>query len=122
MEGNQRQSQTNRKRSVLFRCARFDARRRSTLICSRRTRISASSFALDLKERSQDAENQLEQIGHQVASLSRLSPPSMPNLIFGTHTRREVAATPGLPQLIFMGIAPKKSRLPMSTPQWRRIA
>jgi hypothetical protein len=36
--------------------------------------------------------------------------------------RREVAATPGVPQLIFMGIAPKKSRLPMSTPQWRRIA
>jgi hypothetical protein len=28
----------------------------------------------------------------------------------------------GLPQLIFMGIAPKKSRLPISTPQWRRIA
>ena len=26
-----------------------------------------------------------EQIDHQVASLSRLSPPSMPNLIFGTH-------------------------------------
>jgi signal transduction histidine kinase len=36
------------------------------------------------EERSQDAENQLEQIDHQVASLSRLSPPSMPNLIFGT--------------------------------------
>jgi len=29
-----------------------------------------------------------------------------------------VAATAGLLQLIFMGIAPKKSRLPMSTPQW----
>jgi hypothetical protein len=25
------------------------------------------------------------------------------------------------PQVIFMGIAPKKSRLPTSTPQWRRI-
>jgi hypothetical protein len=25
-------------------------------------------------------------------------------------------------QVISMGIAPKKSRLPMSTPQWRRIA
>src|SRR5664279_6164484 len=30
-------------------CGRFDARRRSTLICCRRIRISASSFALDLK-------------------------------------------------------------------------
>jgi hypothetical protein len=36
-EGNQRQSQTNRKRSVLLRCGRFDARRRSTLICCRAT-------------------------------------------------------------------------------------
>jgi hypothetical protein len=26
------------------------------------------------------------------------------------------------PQLIFMGMAPRKSRLPTSTPQWRRIA
>src|SRR5947209_6456800 len=42
-------SQTNRKRSILLRYGRFDARRRSTLICCRRTRISASSFALDLK-------------------------------------------------------------------------
>ena len=41
-------------------------------------------------------------------------------LIVGVNGGR--AATPGLPQLIFMGIAPKKSRLPMSTPQWRRIA
>jgi hypothetical protein len=48
-EGNQRQSQTNRKQSILLRCGRFDARRRSTLICCRRTRISASSCALDLK-------------------------------------------------------------------------
>ena len=28
----------------------------------------------------------------------------------------------GPPQVILMGIAPKKSRLPMLTPQWRRIA
>ena len=41
--------QTNRKRSVLSRCGRFGARRRSTLICCRRIRISASRFALDLK-------------------------------------------------------------------------
>src|SRR5450759_553583 len=41
--------QTNRRRSVLFRSGRFGIRRRSTLICCRRTRISASSFALDLK-------------------------------------------------------------------------
>src|SRR6266566_5826001 len=49
MEGNQQQSQTNRKRSILLSCGRFDTCRRSTLSCWRRTRISASSFALDLK-------------------------------------------------------------------------
>src|SRR5664280_588421 len=40
-----------------------------------------------LEERSQHAENQLEQILHQVASLSRLFSASMLNLIFGTHNR-----------------------------------
>ena len=39
-----------------------------------------------LEERSQDAENQLEQILHQVANLPRLLSASMLNLIFGTHT------------------------------------
>src|SRR6266480_713780 len=48
-EGNQRQSQTNRKRSVLLSCGRFDTCRRSTLSCWRRTRISATSFVLGLK-------------------------------------------------------------------------
>src|ERR1700733_5235931 len=48
-DGNQRQSQTNRKRSVLLRCGRFGVRRRSTLTCCRRTRFSASSVALALK-------------------------------------------------------------------------
>ena len=48
-EGNQRESQTNRKRSVLLRCGRLGVRRRSTLICCRRTRFSASSVALALK-------------------------------------------------------------------------
>src|SRR5665811_1465148 len=38
-----------------------------------------------LEERSQDAENQLEQIHHQVANLPRLLSASMLNLIFGTH-------------------------------------
>ena len=38
-----------KKRSVLLRYGRFGARRRSTLICCRRIRISAASFALDLK-------------------------------------------------------------------------
>src|SRR5664280_2293086 len=38
-----------------------------------------------LEERSQDAENQLEQILHQVANLPRLLSASMLNLIFGTH-------------------------------------
>src|SRR5450830_1834822 len=40
-----------------------------------------------LEERSQDAENQLEQILHQVANLPRLLSASMLNLIFGTHNR-----------------------------------
>src|SRR6202022_85581 len=48
-DGNQRKSQTNRKRSVLLRCGRFGVRRRSTLTCCRRTRFSASSVALALK-------------------------------------------------------------------------
>src|SRR6202045_2255411 len=48
-DGNQRQSQTNRKRSVLLRCGRFGVRRRNTLTCCRRTRFSASSVALALK-------------------------------------------------------------------------
>src|SRR5476649_1495228 len=36
-----------------------------------------------LEQRSQDAENQLEQIGHQDANLPRPLPASMLNLIFG---------------------------------------
>src|ERR1700739_505046 len=48
-DGNQRESQTNRKRSILLRCGRFGVRRRSTLSCCRRTRFSASSVALALK-------------------------------------------------------------------------
>ena len=44
-------------------------------------------FCSRLKERSQDAKNQLEQISHQAASLSRLFSASMLNLIFGTHSR-----------------------------------
>jgi hypothetical protein len=39
-----------------------------------------------LEERSQDAENQLEQIGHQAVNLPRPLPASMLNLIFGTHS------------------------------------
>src|SRR5262249_38071975 len=41
-------SQTNRKRSVLLSCGRFDTCRRSTLSCWRRIRISATSFVLGL--------------------------------------------------------------------------
>src|SRR5260370_42437628 len=37
------------KRSVLLSCGRFDTCRRSTLSCWRRTRISATSFVLGLK-------------------------------------------------------------------------
>src|SRR3984957_3952374 len=48
-DGNQRQSQTNKKRSVLLRCGRSSVRRRSTLTCCRKTRFSASSVALALK-------------------------------------------------------------------------
>jgi hypothetical protein len=67
--------------TVLLRRRRFGARRRSTLICCRRIRISASS----LEEQSQYAENQLEQILHPVANLPRLFSASMLNRIFGTH-------------------------------------
>ena len=42
-----------------------------------------------LKERSQDAENQLEQILHQVANLPRLFSASILNLIFGTHSPKK---------------------------------
>src|SRR5258708_20683647 len=38
-----------------------------------------------LEARSQDSENQLEQIGHQDASLRRPPAASTPNRIFGTH-------------------------------------
>src|SRR5260221_200354 len=38
-----------------------------------------------LEARSQDTENQLEQIGHQDASLRRPPAASTPNRIFGTH-------------------------------------
>ena len=43
--------------------------------------FAVSSFAVMADDR-----ESTEQIGHQVASLSRLSPPSMPNRIFGTHS------------------------------------
>src|SRR6266571_5256691 len=40
-----------------------------------------------------------------------------PGSFVGRRGWRGRAATPRLPQVIFIGIAPKKSRLPMSTPQ-----
>ena len=43
-----------------------------------------------LEERSQDAENQLEQIGHRAASLPRPLAASTLNLIFGTHNGANV--------------------------------
>jgi hypothetical protein len=46
-----------------------------------------------LEARSQDTENQLEQIGHQDASLRRPLAASTPNRIFGTHS--VVGATTG---------------------------
>jgi hypothetical protein len=58
-DGNQRQSQTNRKRSVLLRCSRFGVRRRSTLTCCRKTRFSASSVALALKREARIPRNSL---------------------------------------------------------------
>jgi hypothetical protein len=41
------------------------------------------------------------------------------------HVQKEELAprsSTGQPQDILIGIAPKKSRLPISTPQWRKIA
>src|ERR1019366_4315989 len=49
-----------------------------------------------LEERSQDAENQLEQILHQVANLPRLLSASMLNLIFGTHSRNPYSSEQGI--------------------------
>jgi hypothetical protein len=49
-----------------------------------------------LEERSQDTENQLEQIDHQAVNLPRPLPASMPNLIFGTHRERPQFLGPGL--------------------------
>src|ERR1700722_18558542 len=46
-----------------------------------------------LEARSQDTENQLEQIGHQDASLRRPLAPSTPNRIFGTHNTKVDADT-----------------------------
>src|SRR5664280_468885 len=47
-----------------------------------------------LEERSQDAENQLEQILHQVANLPRLFSTSMLNQIFGTHNAMNERVVP----------------------------
>src|SRR6202140_4771120 len=44
-----------------------------------------------LEAQSQDSENQLEQIGHQDASLRRPLAASTPNRIFGTHGAKELA-------------------------------
>src|SRR4029077_6029454 len=79
-DGNQRYSQTNRKRSELLRCGRFGICRRSTLTCCRRTRFSASSVALALKR-----EAWIPRISHQDASLCRPLAASTPNRIIGTH-------------------------------------
>jgi hypothetical protein len=44
-----------------------------------------------LEARSQDTENQPEQIGHQDASLRRPLAASTPNRIFGTHSRDDLS-------------------------------
>src|ERR1700674_3006013 len=50
-----------------------------------------------LEARSQDTENQLEQIGHQDASLRRPPAASTPNRIFGTHRSKERGQDPAKP-------------------------
>jgi hypothetical protein len=52
-----------------------------------------------LEARSQDTENQLEQIGHQDASLRRPPAASTPNRIFGTHSRWKARPLVGRPQI-----------------------
>src|SRR5262245_10482260 len=48
-DGREPTIEPNEQRSVLLSCGRFDTCRRSTLSCWRRTRISATSFVLGLK-------------------------------------------------------------------------
>src|SRR6202035_4583577 len=50
-----------------------------------------------LEARSQDTENQAEQIGHQDASLRRPLAASTPNRIFGTHSIRDRPTSPRSP-------------------------
>src|SRR5664279_2244225 len=72
-----------------------------------------------LEERSQDAENKLEQILHQVANLPRLFSASMLNLIFGTHNR----SSPGI-ALLDSRITPpfeKIIRVPQQDVVWLKI-
>ena len=63
-----------------------------------------------LEERSQDAENQLERIGHQAVNLPRPLPASMPNLIFGTHPpdEKEPFTAPHV-----LSLSSNKGRAPM---------
>jgi len=69
----------------LFRAGRFGIRRRKTLILLPQGQIFCLYRRSRPKERSQEAKIQLEQVGHQVASLSRSFPASMQNRFFGTH-------------------------------------
>src|SRR5450830_1380573 len=58
-----------------------------------------------LEERSQDAENQFEQILHQVANLPRLFSASMLNRIFGTHSATLREPLRRFPELSFLPCA-----------------
>src|SRR5262245_53775805 len=83
-DGREPTIEPNEQRSVLLSCGRFDTCRRSTLSCWRRTRISATSFALGLK-----SEAMMWRISrsneHQVAGLPSLSLASS-RIQFSVHT------------------------------------
>jgi len=75
-----------------------------------------------LGERSQYAENQLEQILHQVANLPRLFSASMLNRIFGTHNHESLNNL--TPRDVYFGtgqaILEKRQRIKSKTIQQRR--
>src|ERR1700737_5319233 len=71
-------------KSPATNCGRHKHRRRTAMIAYSFV-FARTALRNCLEARSQDTENQLEQIGHQDASLRRPPAASTPNRIFGTH-------------------------------------
>ena len=100
-------------RSVLLSCGRFDTCRQSTVSCWRRTRISATSFALGLKSEAMmwkiSRSNSIIRWQNYRVSASRLA-----ESIFGTHTLlnlRQDAALPRAMPHVLVNEAPGSRRI-----------